>query len=233
MTWPPCWKLSKKKTRWNLFCKTNITCTPKTNIPHHWSKNAFLFLFSEVFSLSEEEDESLLARTTHPYTEGSNKHINAHNKIVKRNENILHAHQMVKRNTISSSRTDLPTIYAITPTYKRFLQKAELTRVANTFRHIQNFHWIIVEDSKLKTSLVHDFLENCGLKYTHLNIRTPKPLRRSRKQPRWSKSRGVEQRNLGLEWIRTHVNPNKTKGVVYFADDDNTYDVRLFEEVRF
>lgn len=66
-----------------------------------------------------------------------------------------------------------------------------------------------------------------------MNIRTPKTLRRSRKQPRWSKSRGVEQRNLGLEWIRTHVNPNKTKGVVYFADDDNTYDVRLFEEVGY
>ncbi|XP_031570191.1 galactosylgalactosylxylosylprotein 3-beta-glucuronosyltransferase 2-like isoform X2 [Actinia tenebrosa] len=185
-----------------------------------------------VFSLSEEDE--YLSKTTHPNTERSNQDIKTHNKNTKTNINILHAHQINKRNTISSSRsTDLPTIYAITPTYKRFLQKAELTRVANTFRHVKNFHWIVVEDSRIKTNLVHNFLENCGLKYTHLNIRTPKPLRRSRKQPRWSTSRGVEQRNLGLAWIRIHVSLNKTKGVVYFADDDNTYDVRLFEEMRF
>ena len=134
---------------------------------------------------------------------------------------------------LPKTKEDIPTIYAITPTYKRFLQKAELTRICNTFLHIKNFHWILVEDSRNKTKLVASFLSNCGVKYTHLNVRTPKPLRRSRKQPRWAKSRGVEQRNLGLEWIRQNVNPNKTKGVIYFADDDNTYDLRLFDEVSY
>ncbi|EDO30584.1 predicted protein, partial [Nematostella vectensis] len=131
----------------------------------------------------------------------------------------------------SSDDSDIPTIFAITPTYKRFTQKAELTRVSQTFRHIVNFHWIVIEDSKEKTSLVRNFLANCGLKYTHLNIRTPKVMQRSRKQPRWAKSRGLEQRNLGLSWLRKNVDPDVTRGVVYFADDDNTYDVRIFEEV--
>ncbi len=45
----------------------------------------------------------------------------------------------------------------------------------------------------------------------------------------WRKPRGVVQRNEGLGWIRDHA---RGDGVVYFADDDNTYDIRLFEEMR-
>lgn len=41
------------------------------------------------------------------------------------------------------------------------------------------------------------------------------------------KPRGVSNRNRGLKWIRA----NATDGVFYFADDDNTYDVSLFEQV--
>ena len=126
----------------------------------------------------------------------------------------------------------LPTIYAITPTYRRFLQKAELTRMSQTLKHVKNFHWIVVEDSHEKTNLVKRFLTNCGLKYTHLSIRTPMEMRRSRNKPRWTKSRGVEQRNIALQWLRRNVKANETKGVVYFADDDNTYDIKIFEEVR-
>ena len=39
--------------------------------------------------------------------------------------------------------------------------------------------------------------------------------------------RGVANRNLGLAWVLS----NAEQGVVYFADDDNTYDIRLFQEV--
>lgn len=41
------------------------------------------------------------------------------------------------------------------------------------------------------------------------------------------KPRGVSNRNRGLEWIRA----NASEGVFYFADDDNTYDVEIFDEV--
>jgi len=41
----------------------------------------------------------------------------------------------------------------------------------------------------------------------------------------------VEQRNAALKWIRTNL-ANIPKGVVYFGDDDNTYDLRLFDEIR-
>lgn len=55
------------------------------------------------------------------------------------------------------------------------------------------------------------------------------------KEPVWRKSRGVEQRNLGLDWLRRHHMTMQGKGegdVVYFGDDDNTYDIELFNEIR-
>jgi galactosylgalactosylxylosylprotein 3-beta-glucuronosyltransferase 3 len=42
--------------------------------------------------------------------------------------------------------------------------------------------------------------------------------------------RGTLQRNLGIAWLRKKLDADDP-GVVYFADDDNTYDLRLFEEV--
>lgn len=42
------------------------------------------------------------------------------------------------------------------------------------------------------------------------------------------KPRGVSNRNKGLSWIRE----NAKSGVFYFADDDNTYDLDLFKEVK-
>lgn len=49
----------------------------------------------------------------------------------------------------------------------------------------------------------------------------------SYKNKKGAKPRGVSNRNRGLEWLRA----NAKSGVFYFADDDNTYDIRLFEEV--
>lgn len=43
------------------------------------------------------------------------------------------------------------------------------------------------------------------------------------------KPRGVSNRNRGLEWIRK----NATDGVFYFADDDNSYDVEIFNQMRY
>ena len=42
--------------------------------------------------------------------------------------------------------------------------------------------------------------------------------------------RGVEQRNTGLKWLREQQ--TDSSGVVYFADDDNKFDLRVFAEVR-
>ena len=68
---------------------------------------------------------------------------------------------------------ELPTIYAITPTHTRPVQKAELTRLSQTFLHVRKFHWIVIEDANATTPLVANFLKNSGLHYTHLHAITP------------------------------------------------------------
>lgn len=60
---------------------------------------------------------------------------------------------------------------------------------------------------------------------------TPEQMKLKSSDPNWLKPRGVLQRNAGLTWIRSSLDPQTNKGVVYFADDDNTYSVELFEEV--
>lgn len=123
-----------------------------------------------------------------------------------------------------------PMIYAITPTFARPVQKAELTRLLQTFLHIPNFHWIVVEDAGKKTKLVARLLEDSGLLYTHLAAVTPPNYKLGRNDPNWKKPRGVEQRNAALQWLRENRRPTD-KGIVFFADDDNTYSIKLFHEV--
>ncbi|KAF8776997.1 galactosylgalactosylxylosylprotein 3-beta-glucuronosyltransferase I-like [Argiope bruennichi] len=125
-----------------------------------------------------------------------------------------------------------PKIFMITPTYARPVQKAELTRLSHTILLVTNIHWIVVEDAENKTALVTNFLSKSRLPFTHLNVPTPPAMKMTKEDPNWLKPRGVLQRNLGLSWIRKHVHPDE-KGVVYFADDDNTYDLDLFEEMRY
>ena len=54
-----------------------------------------------------------------------------------------------------------------------------------------------------------------------------KPEKFSKKGFKGPVPRGVSNRMAALEWIRQ----NARDGVFYFADDDNTYDHRLFAEV--
>ncbi|PWA25772.1 hypothetical protein CCH79_00001415 [Gambusia affinis] len=117
----------------------------------------------------------------------------------------------------------LPIIYAITPTYSRPVQKAELTRLAHVFRQVPRIHWIVVEDSTSRTDLVTRFLARSGVPYTHLHVFTPRRFKRA------GMPRATEQRNAALAWLRQHRG-KRDSGVVFFADDDNTYSLELFEE---
>ena len=126
----------------------------------------------------------------------------------------------------------VPWVFAITPTYARFTQKADLVRLSNTLLHVTNLHWIIVEDHTFRTDLVSRLLYETGLSFTHLNHRTPMEMQRKKGEPRRKHHRGVGQRNTGLQWLRDNIDPDKTPGAVYFMDDDNTYHTKIFDEVR-
>ncbi|KAM9718378.1 galactosylgalactosylxylosylprotein 3-beta-glucuronosyltransferase 3 [Menidia menidia] len=144
--------------------------------------------------------------------------------------------QTTKQTPKQPQKPSLPTIFVITPTYARLVQKAELTRLSQTFLHVPQLHWIVVEDSPQKTALVTDLLMKSGLTYTHLHMLTAKDRKLKEGDPSWLKPRGVEQRNEGLRWLRqdreAQLGGDSQQGVVYFADDDNTYSLQLFEEMR-
>ena len=114
----------------------------------------------------------------------------------------------------------------ITPTYARLTQKSDLTSVCLTVMHVRKLVWIVVEDSDTRTYLVAKLLARCKVSSVHLNVVTPDYY----KHDKW-KPRGVLQRNAGLSWIRDHHSIDNCSGVVYFGDDDNSYDLRVFEEV--
>ena len=128
----------------------------------------------------------------------------------------------------SQNSDSLPTLYIISPTHSRLTQKVDLTTVCYTFMHVPKLIWIVVEDSDHKSDLVKNVLERCQVSSVHLNAVTPHHY----KTASW-KPRGVVQRNAGLQWIREHHTTEDCNGVVYFADDDNKYDLRLFVEVRY
>ncbi|KAK0054858.1 galactosylgalactosylxylosylprotein 3-beta-glucuronosyltransferase 1 [Biomphalaria pfeifferi] len=128
------------------------------------------------------------------------------------------------------SLKSLSIIYVITPTYARLEQKAELTRLSHTLLHVPNIHWIVIEDSPEKTALVQNFLNRTRIHSTHLYVATPSEYKMNRTDPHWLKPRGVLQRNAALDWLRNNTSPDDD-GVVYFADDDNTYSLPIFEEL--
>lgn len=122
----------------------------------------------------------------------------------------------------------------------RLVQKAELVRLSQTLSLVPRLHWLLVEDAESPTPLVSGLLAASGLLFTHLAVLTPKAQRLREGEPGWVRPRGVEQRNRALDWLRggggavggeKDPPPPGTRGVVYFADDDNTYSRELFEEV--
>lgn len=118
----------------------------------------------------------------------------------------------------------LDPLYIVTPTYRRPEQIAELTRMSHTLMLVKNVIWLVIEDAKVATPQVTTLLERTGLHFVHLVA----PMPEKYKQKKGAKPRGVSNRNRGLEWVRA----NATKGILYFADDDNTYDIALFDEIR-
>lgn len=127
----------------------------------------------------------------------------------------------------------LPVIYVITPTNNRVeTQLADLTRLRNTLWLVPKLVWILVEDSGHRTHKITRFLEDSQIESVHLNEETSSDLVIKSGEKKWAKPRGVQQRNKALQWLRENSQQIDPNGVVYFADDDNTYDLRLFEEIR-
>lgn len=117
----------------------------------------------------------------------------------------------------------IPTVYVVTPTYRRPTQMPDLVRVAQALMLATGVFWVLVEDSVRPTEAVSRLLRDCGVPHVHLLGPCPRDLRIR------SKGRGVSARRAALAWLQDNAT---LPGVLYFADDDNTYDYRLFDEIR-
>ena len=88
---------------------------------------------------------------------------------------------------------------------------------------VDNIHWIVVEDSSRKSAFVTSLLARMPFPCKHLFALSSFAERKTR-------TRGASQRNAGLSQLLKE--PIGDGDVIYFADDDNTYDVRLFDDIR-
>uniref|UniRef100_A0A1I7VKW0 Galactosylgalactosylxylosylprotein 3-beta-glucuronosyltransferase n=1 Tax=Loa loa TaxID=7209 RepID=A0A1I7VKW0_LOALO len=114
----------------------------------------------------------------------------------------------------SSNRT----IIVITPTYLRLARLADMTRLSQTLMHVSQLIWIIVEDAIHVSLSVKQLLDRSGLEYYYLAVKRRPGI----------PARGWTGRDAGLNFVRKRFASMGNKAVVYFADDDNAYDVRLF-----
>ena len=121
-------------------------------------------------------------------------------------------------------------LYLITTTYTRDTQKADLTTLCHTLKHVQSLVWIVMENSASKSRVVRVLLERCNVSAVHLTVSSPETVKSTRNYS--PKVTGVLHRNAGLKWVREHCSREGCgDGVVYFGDDDDRYDLRFFDEV--
>lgn len=111
-------------------------------------------------------------------------------------------------------------------------------RLKNTLDGVPNIFWVVIEDANLPVFAVQKLLFRSGIPHAYLAYKT-KPGYPSKPYHKFisylyyfTSERGWYQRDMALNFIRenAHDITNGNKGVVYFADDDNSYDTRLFND---
>ncbi|CAI2351020.1 unnamed protein product [Caenorhabditis sp. 36 PRJEB53466] len=125
---------------------------------------------------------------------------------------------------MSETNNSQQMIIVITPTYKRITRIADMLRMANTLSHVKDLHWIVIEDGNSTVPAVRALLERANLPFTYMAHKTAVGYPR----------RGWYQRTMALKFVRSNTSEilgsDHNSGVVYFGDDDNSYDIRLFTE---
>ncbi|VDL72565.1 unnamed protein product [Nippostrongylus brasiliensis] len=91
-------------------------------------------------------------------------------------------------------------------------------RLSQTLSHVRHLHWIVVEDGEETVPAVSRILQRSRIPHIYLAATTETGLPR----------RGWAQRNTAIQYLRENYDRNLS-AVVYFADDDNSYDIRLFD----
>ncbi|KAE9420896.1 hypothetical protein Angca_003993, partial [Angiostrongylus cantonensis] len=91
-------------------------------------------------------------------------------------------------------------------------------RLSQTLSHVRNLHWIVVEDGNTTSNPVERLLKRSSIPHVYIATITAPGMPK----------RGWTHRNLALQYIRENYRSD-FDALLYFADDDNSYDVRLFD----
>ncbi|XP_050530043.1 galactosylgalactosylxylosylprotein 3-beta-glucuronosyltransferase S isoform X2 [Daktulosphaira vitifoliae] len=118
-------------------------------------------------------------------------------------------------------------IYFITPTYPRREQIAEIIRLSQTLMHVPRLYWIVADDRPDCSEQLKIILPEFGIPYTYIASPMPTLYKKKNVVPR-----GVSNRRAALDWIRQNHNKSDTNAILYFGDDDNTFHLNLFKEIR-
>jgi hypothetical protein len=110
---------------------------------------------------------------------------------------------------------DEASLIFVTPTYAWRGRERYLRRCADAFRRVRDLFWIVIEDGDRTSPEVEQVLDRSGVPHLYA-AHGP------------TRSSANAQRNWALKYIRDQ----RLSGVVYFADDDNKYEARLFDELR-
>ncbi|CAO1413352.1 unnamed protein product [Diamesa hyperborea] len=132
--------------------------------------------------------------------------------------------QQESRTTEITNEKTLPIIYFVTPTYPRREQIPELLKLGQTLMHVENLVWILADDSDTCNPVLDNLLDTFGIPFLHLSSPMPFQYRAHKTIPR-----GVSNRRAALQWIAKN---NIIDGVLYFGDDDNSFSLKLFSEIR-
>ncbi|CAD5221333.1 unnamed protein product [Bursaphelenchus okinawaensis] len=134
---------------------------------------------------------------------------------------LLLSHRDVCTNEYHTSLIESqPKIFIITPTYARPERLADLTMLAQVLMHVKNIHWVVVEDGGRIAEPVERLLHRTEIEHTYFSAVTPDYLPK----------RGWAQRNAALRHLREKYIAYTDHALVYFADDDNSYDYRVFDD---
>lgn len=116
-----------------------------------------------------------------------------------------------KQNQIKSQKLIL-----VTCTYNHTNRIAYIKHlIKNIISKLNNYIWILVEDGNSTNTELSELLHKSNINYKYLFYGP-------------TRSGGNAQRNFALEYI---VDSN-IDGIVYSVDDDNLYNIKLFNEIR-
>lgn len=103
----------------------------------------------------------------------------------------------------------------LTTTYHNEKRPEYIERCISVFCRVPEIYWILVEDGSSPDPQITQMIQKSKIPYCYLA-----------KGPTCDK--GNSQKNFGLSYIHDH----QLTGIVYLADDDNYWDIRLFQEIR-